>query len=207
MPETGCSAPNRRQLPLHIGLSGATLTKYCVGAQMSSVAFLRSFLVFSLLGFGPVCAQSLADVDGPAELPPSSYTGTQYVDSNGCLFVRAGLNGDITWVPRVSRDRTLLCGFEPTLVTAAAPAAPAVAAPAATSSKQAKKSVTAPSPVVTVSAPATTAKNVAPVIPKGFRAAWTDGRLNPNRGARTEIGNAQMAQIWTDTVPARLVTE
>lgn len=39
--------------------------------------------------------------------------------------------------------------------------------------------------------------------PAGFEYAFTDGRLNPNRGVRTARGNAQSAQIWTNTVPRR----
>jgi hypothetical protein len=41
--------------------------------------------------------------------------------------------------------------------------------------------------------------------PKGYKAAWSDGRLNPYRGARTYSGNVQMARLWTEESPARLV--
>lgn len=44
------------------------------------------------------------------------------------------------------------------------------------------------------------------IVPEGYRAAWTDGRLNPMRGPRTAAGDAQMAQIWDQGVPARLNT-
>ena len=54
----------------------------------------------------------------PREFPPSSYTANQYVDSTGCAFLRAGLSGAITWVPRVNRDRTQLCGFQPSITSA-----------------------------------------------------------------------------------------
>lgn len=42
--------------------------------------------------------------------------------------------------------------------------------------------------------------------PAGYQLAWDDGRLNPLRGIGTAAGAAQMAQVWTDTVPRRLAS-
>jgi hypothetical protein len=65
-------------------------------------------------------AQSLKRSSGPAELPPATFQGKQFVDSNGCAFIRAGYSGRVTWVPRVSRSRKVLCGFRPTFVAKSA---------------------------------------------------------------------------------------
>lgn len=64
--------------------------------------------------FAPLGAQSLKNVQAPAEFPPSSFKGKQYIDSRGCVFIRAGIGGETTWVPRVTRSRKLICGQKPT---------------------------------------------------------------------------------------------
>ena len=85
-------------------------------------------VILGSMGIGTLQAQSFRDQ--PKEFPPASYKGKQYVDSSGCVFIRAGIDGNVTWVPRVSRKRDGVCGFKPTNVgTAVASLAPQGQAP------------------------------------------------------------------------------
>lgn len=52
--------------------------------------------------------------DGPAERPPASFNGTQYVDSRGCVFNRFEVNGRAEWAPRVSATGDPVCNRQQT---------------------------------------------------------------------------------------------
>lgn len=250
--------------------------------------FWKTFATAALLGTllgAPSLAATLGNSDGPAEVPPASFKGRQYVDSKGCIYVRAGYDGTVNWVPRVTRDRKVICGYQPTfantpaptpkpapeIVIAEAPAprpvakpAPVAVAPAPVVVAPPPQVVTAPpvaeapkqpsaarisavlaatcpglganperfavrvdgfpvrcppqaAPVVTpaplrievtAAPPAPAPRAVAPAQPKGYTAAFQDGRLNPSRGPRTAAGDLQMAQVLdTKTVPMRPATE
>lgn len=95
---------------------------------------LTRFIVLMVLTGGALAsvadAQSSRSGPVPAEFPPGSFRGTQYVDSAGCVFVRSGIDGNVTWVPRVTRQRRQVCGQTPSLsATARAEAAPVAPAP------------------------------------------------------------------------------
>ncbi|SFR42169.1 hypothetical protein [Litoreibacter janthinus] len=283
-------------------------------------------------------AQNLRRDNGPAETPPASFKGAQYVDSRGCVYIRAGYSGNVSWVPRVTRGRKLVCGQKPSLgaSTRTAKAAPKAAPQAApkkvvrqatvakvpTTGRIIKKTTrvipaetqtqtrrvvrqAAPAPqtqtrrVVRQAAPAPqtqtrrVVRRVVPApqpvqptaqrkqvdpkrgtaqpriiyrcgasefssqfinegarcgpqtgnsrsvvredispqsrnqylqeqrvgpkganrkiaeskmpLPKGYKAAWDDGRLNPLRGVGTTSGKAQMGLVWSNTVPRYLI--
>lgn len=97
-----------------------------VGAfmRLKRLAVLAITTAFAGLGAVSAQAQGITTIDRPAEMPPASFTGKQFADSRGCLFVRAGFDGAVIWVPRMTRDREQVCGYKPTFGktrTAAAP--------------------------------------------------------------------------------------
>lgn len=135
------------------------IAPYFVGAIMRVGSLGAITLITALLVAGTAGAKSLRADDGPAEYPPASYTSNQYVDSRGCVYIRAGYAGQVTWVPRVSRERKVMCGFKPTFA-AAAPVAPApkVAQPA-------PRKVVAPRPAAPAPVAAPTVKKVPAPVP------------------------------------------
>ncbi|QUJ75477.1 SPOR domain-containing protein [Sulfitobacter albidus] len=85
----------------------------------------------------------------PAEFPPASFKGKQYVDSKGCVFIRAGIDGNVSWVPRVTRTRNGVCGFKPTF------AGQVTEAPAPADTQTAEViTITNPAPAAAAPAPA-----------------------------------------------------
>lgn len=134
---------------------------------MKKTSILARAAIATILGLttslAPVSAQTLREGEVPAEFPPASFKGKQYVDSRGCVYIRAGIDGQTNWVPRVTRDRQVLCGYQPSLAEAAAPktapktdtaaAAPIVITPEPTAEPaETEKPAPATEPVVTVEA-------------------------------------------------------
>ena len=146
--------------------------------RILAVSILAATCAFT---FGELEAQSLSRDTGPAELPPASFKANQYVDSKGCVYIRAGVDGNTNWVPRVSRARKVVCGLSPSIrpggatavasarpepvqigASATAPKSPATTAvrPAATT----VASILAPKPVRTVASKPVVKARVAPTI-------------------------------------------
>lgn len=128
------------------------------------------------VAFGATSAFAQAGVL-PAEIPPLTYKGNTYVDSAGCVFIRAGINGMPTWVPRLHRDKKQVCGYKPTVVAQSGPAAkkpsnvtviqPTIVAdaPAAAPKAPAARVTTTKKPVKTVASIKASTKTAA-VAPK-----------------------------------------
>lgn len=164
-----------------------------------------AIVIFSVsLGVSALQAQTLRNAPPPAEFPPASYKGKQYVDSRGCIYIRAGIDGNVTWVPRVGRNRKQICGYKPTAVAGATTASKPAPAPM----------VITVAPSATQPAPKSVAKSVAKPVPKAVakpaaaakpRVVSTT-RTTTYRPATATTIRSPMPTIATTARPARVQT-
>ena len=113
----------------------------------------KMLFAVSILGTSLIAGGAAAQNFTPAELPPASFTASQYVDSEGCVFVRAGASGNVSWIPRMDRQRNHICNARPTSV---ARAEPPVVQGAATQTASVVRGQAAVSPTIAVTTPRTT---------------------------------------------------
>jgi hypothetical protein len=87
---------------------------------------VRAVMAVSVILFGvSLGGAAVAQGGVPAEQPPGSFRGEQYIDSRGCVFLRTGTAAQTNWVPRVNGARQHICGQQPSVAGTAIAAAPA----------------------------------------------------------------------------------
>ena len=59
-------------------------------------------------------AQSQTIKAAPSEWPNPKYRGGIYVDTTGCVYLRALTAAGLTWEPRLTPDDIHMCGYSPT---------------------------------------------------------------------------------------------
>lgn len=117
---------------------------------------MHRFLVPLFLGLSTATAHA----QGPAEAPPADFAAKNYVDSKGCMFLKAGVSGSTVWAPLIGVDGKPVCGREPSVKPKAVAAEPAPAPKAA--AKTEAKPAKAPEPAA---APAKSKAKEAPSKP------------------------------------------
>lgn len=75
---------------------------------------MPSLRTLAFLLLAPLCGPAFAQT-GPAEPPPESFTGREFVDSKGCLFQRAGVSGTTVWVARTDAANVPICAMQPSI--------------------------------------------------------------------------------------------
>ncbi len=133
----------------------------------SAAALAAAALLWGAAATGLTLSQAAT----PAEAPPPGFSKEVFVDSRGCVYVRASIGSTVNWVPRLSRDRkTVICGMTPSASVAAAPAAgaaappepPAPPAPPPVAAAPPAPAASAPAPAPAARAPAARAAAPAP---------------------------------------------
>ena len=87
---------------------------------------LRAALAVTAVCWGAAAA---AQALQPAEAPPAGFQGDVYVDSRGCVFLRAGFGNATTYVPQLDVERRPICGSIAAAPPPARPSAPGADAP------------------------------------------------------------------------------
>lgn len=153
----------------------------------------------------PLVAQrSVSQSPVPAEQPPASFSSNQYVDSQGCVYIRVGRGEQTSWVPRVNRAREVVCGYRPSLsgntqvATASAPATPTPSRVVDLTANMQN-----PAPTTRVAAPRTTTVSAAPTT-TAIRTIAPSAA--PVRTVTAPSVNTAIAQPRTSASIARTIT-